>query len=92
MKQRVEPERPPLEVESFAGTEKYPEGLIIGLDVGSTTVKAVVVDVVTRRTLWKDYQWHETNQQEKVLDFLERIVRRSSFATPRSTPASWQTP
>jgi predicted CoA-substrate-specific enzyme activase len=78
MKQRVEPERPPLEVESFAGTEKYPEGLLIGLDVGSTTVKAVVVDVVTRRTLWKDYQWHETNQQEKVLGFLERIERAFS--------------
>lgn len=48
--------------------------LYIGLDVGSTTVKAVVVDVRDDRMLWQDYQRHETKQPEKVLDFLERIL------------------
>ena len=47
--------------------------LAIGLDVGSTTVKAVVVDPVTQQILWQDYQRHETRQPEKALEFLVRI-------------------
>jgi activator of 2-hydroxyglutaryl-CoA dehydratase len=47
--------------------------IAIGLDVGSTTVKAVVVDPATRAILWSDYQRHETRQPEKVLEFLVRI-------------------
>ena len=47
--------------------------LMIGLDVGSTTVKAVVMDPATDAILWKDYQRHETRQPEKVLEFLRRI-------------------
>ena len=50
-----------------------PDQLIIGLDVGSTTVKAVVVDPKTDEILWKDYQRHNTKQPEKCLEFLERI-------------------
>src|ERR1700741_2295435 len=46
---------------------------LVGLDVGSTTVKAVVVDVVTDKVLWQDYQRHETKQPEKTLEFLKRI-------------------
>jgi len=49
------------------------EKLYIGLDVGSTTVKAVVVDPVKDDILWQDYQRHETKQPEKVLEFLGRI-------------------
>src|SRR5882762_3477151 len=44
--------------------------LIIGLDVGSTTVKAVCVDPVDRRILWSDYQRHESRQAEKALQLL----------------------
>src|SRR5499427_7780559 len=46
---------------------------LVGLDVGSTTVKAVVVDATTDRTLWQDYQRHETKQPEKSLEFLKRM-------------------
>ena len=46
---------------------------IVGLDVGSTTVKAVVVDPETKDIIWSDYQRHHTKQAECVLDFLERI-------------------
>src|ERR1700756_1024018 len=46
---------------------------LVGLDVGSTTVKAVVVDVVTDKVLWQDYQRHETKQPEKTLEFLKRM-------------------
>ena len=47
--------------------------LHVGIDVGSTTVKAVVVDPESREIIWKDYQRHETRQPEMVLDFLIRI-------------------
>ena len=47
--------------------------LAVGLDVGSTTVKAVVVDPQTKDILWDDYQRHHTKQAECVLDFLVRI-------------------
>jgi activator of 2-hydroxyglutaryl-CoA dehydratase/predicted nucleotide-binding protein (sugar kinase/HSP70/actin superfamily) len=50
-----------------------PHRHLIGLDVGSTTVKAVVVERDTDRIVWQDYQRHETRQPEKVHDFLGRI-------------------
>jgi predicted CoA-substrate-specific enzyme activase len=46
---------------------------MVGLDVGSTTVKAVVVDPANDQILWQDYQRHETKQPEKTLEFLRRI-------------------
>src|SRR6478672_9673472 len=46
---------------------------MVGLDVGSTTVKAVVVDAATDQVLWQDYQRHETKQPEKTLEFLKRM-------------------
>ncbi|MFN4182203.1 MAG: BadF/BadG/BcrA/BcrD ATPase family protein, partial [bacterium] len=46
----------------------------IGLDVGSTTVKAVVFDIEEGEVVWKDYQPHQARQPEKVLEFLERIL------------------
>ena len=48
--------------------------LVIGMDVGSTTVKAVVIDPAGKRILWHDYQRHHTKQPEKVLELLERIL------------------
>ena len=47
--------------------------LYIGIDVGSTTVKATVVEPTTRAILWHDYQRHHTKQPEYVLDYLKRI-------------------
>jgi predicted CoA-substrate-specific enzyme activase len=46
---------------------------LVGLDVGSTTVKAVVVDAARDQVLWQDYQRHETKQPEKTLEFLKRM-------------------
>ena len=46
--------------------------ITVGLDVGSTTVKAVVLDK-DQKIIWKDYQRHRTKQVEKVIEFLERI-------------------
>jgi activator of 2-hydroxyglutaryl-CoA dehydratase/predicted nucleotide-binding protein (sugar kinase/HSP70/actin superfamily) len=55
--------------------------LAIGLDVGSTTVKAVVCDPETLEILWSDYQRHETRQPETVLDFMVRIGEAFPQAT-----------
>jgi len=49
------------------------QAVAIGIDVGSTTVKAVVVDPITKEILWSDYLRHQTKQAEFVLGFLERI-------------------
>jgi predicted CoA-substrate-specific enzyme activase len=46
---------------------------MVGLDVGSTTVKATVVEAATDQILWQDYQRHETKQPEKSLEFLRRM-------------------
>src|SRR5881396_3631162 len=46
---------------------------MVGLDVGSTTVKAVAVNAATDEILWQDYQRHETKQPEKSLEFLRRM-------------------
>ena len=50
--------------------------IAIGIDVGSTTVKAVVCDPDSMEILWRDYQRHETRQPEKVHEFLVRIGDR----------------
>ncbi|MDE3180910.1 MAG: CoA activase, partial [Acidobacteriota bacterium] len=50
-----------------------PEKLMVGLDVGSTTVKSVVVDRESQKILWSDYQRHDTKQPEKCLEFLKRM-------------------
>jgi predicted CoA-substrate-specific enzyme activase len=47
--------------------------LFIGIDVGSTTVKATVVNPDNKEILWSDYQRHHTKQAEKVQEFLIRI-------------------
>jgi predicted CoA-substrate-specific enzyme activase len=47
--------------------------ILVGIDVGSTTVKAVAVDAATDEMIWSDYQRHETKQPEKTLEFLGRL-------------------
>jgi len=53
--------------------ESTPEKLVIGMDVGSTTVKAVVIDPDSKQILWSDYQRHLTKQPEKVMELLGAI-------------------
>jgi predicted CoA-substrate-specific enzyme activase len=70
----LEPQAPP-----FRHSQHTPKPhdhstqFLVGLDVGSTTVKAVVVDAASDKVLWQDYQRHETKQPEKTLEFLKRI-------------------
>lgn len=51
-----------------------------GIDVGSTTVKAVVTDAATDTILWKDYRRHETRQLETLLDFLHRMETETGIS------------
>src|SRR2546428_6298883 len=53
---------------------------MVGLDVGSTTVKAVVVNAATDEILWQDYQRHETKQPEKTLEFLKRWEKAAGIS------------
>src|SRR6202046_5563174 len=45
----------------------------VGLDVGSTTVKAIVVDAASDKSIWQNYQRHEPRRPEKRLEFLRRM-------------------
>src|SRR6187402_3104660 len=60
--------------------------LVIGMDVGSTTVKAAVIDPVTKDILWNDYQRHHTKQPEKVLELLTCILA----AFPDQPAGGWR--
>ena len=60
--------------------------LAIGMDVGSTTVKAVVVDPRTKAILWSDYQRHHTKQPEYVISMLETILK----AFPEHPADAWR--
>jgi hypothetical protein len=60
--------------------------LVIGLDVGSTTVKAVVVEPDSLNVVWHDYQRHHTQQPEKTLELLEAILA----AFPQQPADRWR--
>jgi len=70
---KAERTRPRLERQPFRGTDRYPQGLLVGVDVGSTTVKYVVVDPLTDEILAQDYQRHDTRQPEKCIEMLTTV-------------------
>ncbi len=51
----------------------------IGIDVGSTTVKAVLLDT-DNNIVWKNYERHNAHQPEKVLEFLNFIQSQFPYA------------
>jgi predicted CoA-substrate-specific enzyme activase len=53
---------------------------LAGIDVGSTTVKAVVLDAETDAMVWKNYRRHDTRQLETLLDFLERMEAEAGIS------------
>jgi len=70
--------------EAASGGERHggaPCAKLVGVDVGSTTVKAVVVE--DGRVVWQDYQRHSTRQAEKVLELLDRIEAEAAVAPSR---------
>jgi predicted CoA-substrate-specific enzyme activase len=55
--------------------------LFIGMDIGSTTVKAIVVDPENDAILWKSCSRHHARQAQLALKFLQQI--RKAFAEVR---------
>ena len=53
----------------------------VGVDVGSTTVKAVVVE--DGKAAWQDYQRHNTRQAEKLVEFLARMEAEAGLTPGR---------
>ena len=51
-----------------------------GIDVGSTTIKAVVTNAADGEIIWKDYRRHETRQPETLLDFLRRMEAETGIS------------
>jgi activator of 2-hydroxyglutaryl-CoA dehydratase len=60
-----------------------PQKLIIGVDVGSTTVKLCVVHPETLEILWSKYERHETRQPEKTFEMLTLI--KEAFPTVKDS-------
>src|SRR5437762_5045292 len=58
-----------------------PSMKLVGVDVGSTTVKAVVV--ADGKAGWQDYQRHNTRQAEKVVEFLGRMEAEAGLTPGR---------
>ena len=56
----------------------------IGIDVGSTTVKAIVVEADYGRIIWRDYQRHDTRQPEVLLEFLCRMSAEAKVSPDNS--------
>jgi predicted CoA-substrate-specific enzyme activase len=54
---------------------------IAGIDVGSTTVKAVLVE--DGEVLWRDYRRHHTRQAEEVAEFLGRMEAEGDLRAGR---------
>src|SRR5579863_8219604 len=57
---------------------------MVGLDVGSTTVKAIVAESTSDKIVWQDYQRHETKQPEKVLEFFRRMEAEAGITAENS--------
>ncbi len=47
--------------------------LVAGIDIGSTTIKGLVVDIESDTILWQWYERHETRVVEKFLEVLRKI-------------------
>ena len=63
-----------------------PDQVVIGIDVGSTTVKMTVVDPSSKEILWSKYLRHETRQPEMTRDMLREIQEE---ATRQDRSLSW---
>jgi predicted CoA-substrate-specific enzyme activase len=70
---QIVPLRPKVQASQAQKPHDHVTKFLVGLDIGSTTVKAVVVEAASDQVLWQDYQRHETKQPEKSLEFLKRM-------------------
>ncbi len=66
-------------VESISASDRF----LVGIDVGSTTVKTVVRSADTGETLLHNYRRHESRQAETVLHALQQAKGELSIADSR---------
>ncbi|MGH7285542.1 MAG: BadF/BadG/BcrA/BcrD ATPase family protein, partial [Polyangiaceae bacterium] len=64
--------------------------LIIGMDVGSTTVKAVVVNPANKEILFSKYERHHTKQPEYVLSMMEEIFSKFPEQSAEKGGGGWK--
>ena len=57
------------------GRRVHPQSFLVGIDVGSTTVKTIARAANTQEILYKDYRRHESRQAETVLAALLQAKR-----------------
>ncbi|MEZ4380302.1 MAG: BadF/BadG/BcrA/BcrD ATPase family protein [Nannocystaceae bacterium] len=50
-----------------------PAKYLVGFDLGSTTVKAVIRDAATDEIVWKDYQRHDSKQAQRAMMMLKQM-------------------
>lgn len=62
------------------GARRAAPSYMVGIDVGSTTVKAVVCTGPGAAPLFRDYRRHESRQAEVVLDMLHRAKNELGMA------------
>src|SRR5271157_1814790 len=62
------------------GSHPGERGFLVGIDVGSTTVKAVVCKEPGGKVLFHDYRRHEGRQADAVLNVLRRAKGELSLA------------
>ena len=60
----------------MSGHLSAPKRINVGIDVGSTTVKAVVLDAESGETLYSEYERHGARQAQSVAEALQRIAER----------------
>ena len=65
------------------GVERAPEAMRIGLDIGSTTTKVVVIDAQTGEVRYWRYRRHGARQAESAADALAAVAERFPQARAR---------
>ncbi len=68
---------------AHVASESAPDRFLVGIDVGSTTVKTVVRSADTGEILLNNYRRHESRQAETVLHALQEAKGELSIADGR---------
>ncbi|MCA9661837.1 MAG: CoA activase, partial [Myxococcales bacterium] len=63
-------------------TSNSPAKYLVGFDLGSTTVKAVIRDAATDEIVWKDYQRHDSKQAQRAMMMLKQMEREVADFVP----------
>ena len=54
--------------------EKNIDNIRVGIDIGSTTVKLVIVDITKNKIIYSKYKRHNAYQEKTLLELLEKCI------------------